>query len=94
MNNCTWFRCWKTFEPSRCTTRFCSAQCRADEKNWRQMRGAPLVKLMLPWRQSRNWSKVQRKAWEAEHNRSVPSIADIARLVDAMTAEMKEGRAR
>lgn len=91
-DRCAWFKCRKPFTPASSSHTFCTRKCQSAEKNWRQMRGAPLVKLLIPWRQSRNWNKTQRRAWEAEHNRSVPSISDIARLVDAMIAEQREGR--
>ncbi len=92
MSKCAWHKCCKPFAPTDPRQRFCTKKCQADEKNWRMMRGAPLVKLLIPWRASRNWSTLQRAAWERRHNRSVPSISDIARLVDAMIAEQREGR--
>lgn len=91
MSECAWMKCRKPLPAGRHSRRFCTKKCAADDKNWRMMRGAPLVSLLIPWRASRNWSQVQKAAWEARHNRPVPSITDIARLVDAMIAEQREG---
>ena len=89
MGECAWFKCRTAFQRKHHLERFCSRKCQGRESNWRAMRGKPMVALLMVWRASRNWSKAQRLAWEAEHNRPVPGITDIARLVDAMTAEQK-----
>ena len=47
MNNCAWFKCRKPFLPPHQRSRFCTKKCQGDEKNWRMMRGAPIVKALL-----------------------------------------------
>ena len=90
MSECAWFKCRRRFEPIRHTERFCTKKCQGNEKNWRMMRGAPLVRLLLVWREARGWTRDQRAAWAEEHSRPVPSLADAARLVDAMVAEQRD----
>ncbi len=91
MSECAWMKCRNPLPAGRHRRRFCKAKCAGDDKNWRMMRGAPLVSLLIPWRASRNWSQDQRAAWEAQRNRPVPGITEIERLVDAMIAEQGEG---
>lgn len=91
MSKCDWFKCGGVFKARDTQQRFCSKICQDREKNWRQMRGATIARLLIPWRQSRNWSKAQCAAWEARNNKSVPSLADVSRMVDSWVAEIREG---
>ena len=47
MSECAWFKCRKPFSPPHHRSRFCTKKCQATEKNWRMMRGAPIVKALL-----------------------------------------------
>ena len=83
MSNCAWFKCGRRFEPIRRTERFCSKKCQGDEKNWRMMRGAPLVRELMIWREAQDWSAETRAAWEYEHGHKIPGTDSMARLVDS-----------
>lgn len=89
---CEWHKCGKAFTGAAHNARFCGSKCQASEANWRAMRGKPLVPLLILWRKSRNWSPSQKRQWEAATNRPVPTIATIARRVDAMILEQLEAR--
>lgn len=90
MSNCEWFKCARPFEIGvKHNQRFCTRACHAAEANWRAMRGKTLVPMLILWRKSRNWKKSQKRLWEAK-NGEIPSLALIARRVDALVAEQRD----